>query len=215
MDDKGYRCLGKAKCEELSAKSDSLWELQGLCRGDKNKTVGGDVREGIARGFIREYLPHDLLLKPGLVFDEQTRVMSPQIDAIVYRGVPLLEFTDVAVVEKQQVRAIFEIKSQIDHTGIFGDMNKGRRNPNSRLISSFKDRRPFLATGGKYVLFVFELYSSSGDEGLIERLHELCDLYAIVGRQIPRRLRRNSEEDWDQDFDGSVGKLIKWLRTLA
>jgi len=94
-----YRTLGEAKCEELAKKSWSLWHMLELSETRKSAQVGGTVREGMARDFIKEFLPLGFGLKSGLIFDTNTKKMSPQIDAIIYKGAPLLEFTDVVVVE--------------------------------------------------------------------------------------------------------------------
>lgn len=77
----------------------------------KSSQVGGAVLEGIAKDFIREFLPAGFRLKSGLVFDAEKKKASPQCDAIIYKGVPLLDFADVVVMEKKQVKAIVEIKA--------------------------------------------------------------------------------------------------------
>ena len=105
MKEELYKALGEAKCEELAKKSWSLWHLLGLSEGRKSAQVRGVVQEGIARDFIREFLPQGFGLKSGLIFDADINKMSPQIDAIIYTGAPLLEFTDVVVVEKEQAKA--------------------------------------------------------------------------------------------------------------
>jgi len=94
-----YRTLGYTKCVELSKKSSTLWEMLELSETRKSAQVGGTVREGMARDFIKEFLPLGFGLKSGLIFDTNTKKMSPQIDGIIYSGVPFLEFTDVVVVE--------------------------------------------------------------------------------------------------------------------
>jgi len=94
-----YRTLGEAKCEELAKKSWSLWHMLELSETRKSAQVGGVVLEGIAKDFIREFLPMGFGIKGGLVFDVESEKTSPQCDAIIYRGVPFLEFTDVVVVE--------------------------------------------------------------------------------------------------------------------
>lgn len=210
-----YSNLGYAKSEELAKKSWSFWHLLELdLEGRKSAQTGGTVREGIARDFIREFLPPGFGLKSGLIFDSEIKRMSPQIDAIMYTGVPLLEFTDAAVVEKQQVKAIFEIKSVIYQNNIFGSKSKGIRNPNTGLISAFKERKSFLPVSGKYVLFAFELHSGSSDKEVSKRLKEICDMYAIVIRREPEIERRAGKENREANFNGSIGKLIEWLRNL-
>ena len=109
-----YKSLGKAKCQELTNKSESLWNIQNETISRKNSEVYGTVLEGIAKDFIREFLPVGFGIKSGLVVDSETKKMSPQIDAIIYAGVPLLEFSDAVVVEKERVKAIFEVKSYIE-----------------------------------------------------------------------------------------------------
>jgi len=49
-----YRTLGVAKSAELSRKSYTFWEMLKLPDSRKNAPVGGAVREGIAKDFIRE-----------------------------------------------------------------------------------------------------------------------------------------------------------------
>ena len=144
-----YKTLGEAKCEELAKKSWSLWHMLELSDTRKSTQVGGAVREGIARDFIREFLPAGFGLRNGLIFDAESKKMSPQCDAIIYKGVPLLEFTDIVVVEKKQVKAIFEIKSWIGQNDIFGTRSKGTRNPDTGLISVFRSRKQFLPPEGK------------------------------------------------------------------
>jgi len=179
-----YRTLGEAKCEELAKKSWSLWHMLELSETRKSAQVGGAVLEGIAKDFIREFLPAGFGIKSGLVFDTETKnPMSPQIDGIIYSGAPLLEFTDVVVVEKEQVRAIMEIKSYINITNLFGKLKSDKsRDPNTYLADDFGRRRGFLPSGARYILFAFELSMELDDAKVIERLKEICNIYAIVLR---------------------------------
>ena len=189
-----YRTLGEAKCEELAKKSWSLWHMLELSDTRKSAQVGGAVREGIAKDFIREFLPAGFGLKGGLIFDTQAKKMSPQCDAIIYKGAPLLEFTDVVVVGKEQIKAIFEIKAWIDQPMIFGAKREGIRNPNSGLAYDFKQRRDFLPSEAKYILFAFELHSASSDAEVLTRLNEICDSYAIVIRREPLVERKQGHQ---------------------
>ena len=211
-----YKTLGDAKCEELSRKETTLWNVLKTSSSRVNAQVRGAVLEGIARDFIREFLPSGFSIKSGLVFDTETKEMSPQIDGIIYSGVPLLEFTDAVVAEKEQVKAIVEIKSWIDTTAIFGDKSDHSRNPDSGLAYDFKRRKDFLPSGAKYILFTFGLYSASGAAEVIKRLKEICDSYAIVSRYKPKMERgERKKEEWEYNFDNSVSELIKWLRNLS
>lgn len=197
MKEELYEALGEAKCEEMAKKSWGSGRLLGVSESRKNAQIGGLVRECIARDFIREFLPQGFGLKNGLIFDTETKKASPQIDAIIYRGAPLLEFSDVVFVEKEQVKAIFEIKTWIYQTDLFG----------AALASAYMKRKAFLPKGAEYILFAFELHSKSNDVEVIKRLNdnEICDSYAVVIRR-PRR---------DTNFDGSIGRLIEWLRNLS
>jgi len=212
-----YESLGKSKCQELWQKRMSLWKMQGLDKSRKSTQVSGAVLEGIARDFIRGFLPAGFGIKSGLVFDKdaETKMTSPQIDGIIYLGVPLLEFTDVIVAEKEQVKAIFEIKAFIDQGTIFGRKIKGTkdRNPKSGLVSAFKRRKDFLPAEAKYILFAFALSSSATDAEVIERLRskEICHSYAIVLRWETKR----GKEPTVYNFDNSVSRLIEWLRNLS
>ena len=212
-----YKTLGYAKCVELSKKSRTFWEMLKLSESRKNAPVGGAVREGIAKDFIREFLPAGFRLKSGLVFDAEKKKASPQCDAIIYKGVPLLEFTDVVVVEKEQVKAIVEIKAWIDQGTIFGRKSKALkdRDIKSGLASVFRYRKEFLPAEAKYILFAFALSSSSPDAQVIERLKEVCDSYAIVLRWEPRIEQKKRKEPAVYNFDNSVSELIKWLRNLG
>ncbi len=210
-----YKTLGYAKCVELSKKSRTFWDMLKLAESRKNAPVGGVVREGIAKDFIREFLPAGFGLKSGLVFDAEKKKTSPQCDAIIYMGVPLLEFTDVVVVEKKQVKAIFEIKSWIDQPLIFGAKRQGIRNPNSRLAYGFEQMSNFLPAEARYILFAFSLSSSSPDAQVIERLKKICDSYAIVLRWEPKTEQKKGKEPAIYNFDNSVSRLIEWLRNLS
>jgi len=214
-----YRTLGEAKCVELSKKSRTFSDMLKLADTPKNAPVGGVVREGIAKDFIREFLPAGFGLKSGLIFDAKSKKTSPQCDAIIYKGVPLLEFTDVVVVEREQVKAIFEIKSWIDQGTIFGRKIKGTkdRNPKSGLASAFKRRKDFLPAEAKYILLAFSLSSSSNDNEVVERLNKICGCrenhgsYAIILRWEPKKEQKPNI----YNFDNSVSRLIKWLRNLS
>ena len=206
-----YITLGEAKCQELSKKDETLWYLLKCSPSPVNAEARGAVLEGLSKDFIREFLPSGFGLKSGLVFDSNTKKMSPQIDALIYKGAPLLEFTDVVVVEKEQVKAIFEIKSWIDEPAIFGTKHGAGRDPNTGLVLDFKRKKGFLPLEANYILFAFDLYSASTDDEIIDRLNEICDIYAIVLRWEPKQEQKPNI----YNFDNSVSRLIEWLRNLA
>lgn len=210
-----YDRLGNAKSHELAMKSYGVWSMLGLGERIRNAQVRGVVQESIARDFIREFLPPGLGIKSGLVFDAAKKKMSPQIDAIIYRGVPLLEFTDAVVVQKEQVKAVFEIKTFIAHTAIFGRKTpSGRKNPDTGLAREFRQRKDFLPEGAKYILFAFELRSGSEDSEILERMKAICDCYGILIRRASKTAKKAGKES-QYNFDKSVSKLIKWLRDLS
>jgi hypothetical protein len=211
-----YKTLGYAKCVELSKKSRKFWDMLKLAESRKNAPVGGLVRECIAKDFIRELLPQGLGLKSGLIFKAENKTISPQCDAIVYSGVPLLEFTDTAVVEMEQVKAVFEIKAWIDQGTIFGRKIRGTgdREPESGLRSTFERRKKFLPAQAKYILFAFSLSSSSSDADVVKRLKKICDYHAVVLRWYPKSEQKKGSEPAIYNFDNSVSRLIKWLRNL-
>ncbi len=74
-----YRTLGYAKCVELSKKSRTFWDMLKLADSRKNAPVGGAVREGIAKDFIREFLPPGFGLKSGLIFDAEKKGDRPSM----------------------------------------------------------------------------------------------------------------------------------------
>ena len=199
-----YQNLGDDKCEELAKRSWSYYDLSKLCKGRMNAPVGGIVRESLARDLIREFLPQGIGLKPGLILDAENRLMSPQIDAIAYKGAPLLEFSGAVIAEKRQVKAAFEIKTEIRASHIFG----------AELLSTYKNRKPFLPQDGKYVLLAFELHcDKQREKEMAKRLKEICDAYAIV--LYVAKTGKARSENRDPNYDGSVGRLIEWLRNLA
>jgi hypothetical protein len=206
--------LGQTKSKELVKKSESFWQMLELSESRKSTQVGGAVLEGIAKDFIREFLPMGLGIKSGLVFDTETKKMSPQIDGIIYSGVPLLEFSDV-VVEKEQVKAIVEVKSWIDTPFIFGERSGSYRDATSGLAYTFKRRRDFLPPGAKSILFTFELHSAYPDTEVLRRLKKICDSYAVVIRREPKIERERGKEGCAYNFDNSVSRLIEWLRNLS
>ncbi len=152
-----------------------------------------------------------------MVFDKdaETKKMSPQIDGIIYSSVPLLEFTDVAIVEKEQVKAIVEVKSYIHTPTIFGEKSGSSRVSESGLAYTFEQRRTFLPSGARYILFTFGLYSGYSDAEVIARLKEVCHSYAVILREEPKIERKTGKDRWVYNFDSSVSRLIEWLRNLS
>ena len=214
MKDNLYKTLGDVKCAELNKKYESFWEILDLSDSRKNAQVSGTVIEGIAKDFIREFLPVGFTIKSGLVLNTETRKMSPQIDGIIFSGAPLLGFTDVAVVDKNQVKAVLEFKSWIHTTALFGDLKGKSRDPNSGLAHFFNQIKDFVPQGAKYILFTFELSSRHSDIEVMNRLKRICDSYAVVVRKEPKAEQLQGKEQWECNFNGSVSKLIKWLRNL-
>ena len=209
-----YKTLGDAKCDELTKKTESLWQLLDLGTTRRSGQVYGRVLEDIAKNFIREFLPGGYMIKSGLVFDNKSKRMSPQIDGIIYSGAPLLDFTDVAVVETEQVKAIIEVKSYVNITTLFGVISEGSRDPNTGLADDFIRRRDFLSPEARYVLFAFELGMEVTETKILERLNDVCDSYAIILRYKPKAERERGKEDWSYNFNNSVSELIEWLRNL-
>jgi len=122
------------------------------------------------------------------------------------------------VVEKGQVKAIFEIKAWIDQSLIFGRKSKdGTRKADSGLASAYQKRKHFLPAGARYILFAFSLSSSSKDTEVLKRLSEkqICDSYAIVLRWEPKVEQVRGKEIVVYNFDDSVSRLIEWLRNLS
>ncbi len=211
-----YKTLGGAKCQELYAKYQGFWNMLELGKGRKSALLRGRVQEGTAKDFIREFLPPGLNINNGLIFDSLEGKMSPQCDAIIYSGVPLWQSGDVVIVEKAQVKAIFEVKSFIDTPDIFGEMEKGAkvRDPDTRLGADFQQKKFYLPQGAKYILFAFELWSGATDDEIRRRLKEICDLYAIVVRQESRAEQKKGKRKKETDFNDSVSGLIEWLRGI-
>ena len=131
------------------------------------------------------------------------------------QGVPLLEFTDVVVVEKEQVKAIVEIKGQIQRTELFGRKSESTINPNTGLAGDFSQMKGFLTAEAKYILLAFHLFSSSSDAEVIERLKGVCDSYAVMIRWTPKKRQKEGEQRHNYNFDNSVSRLIEWLRNLS
>lgn len=217
MENEFYKKLGEAKSREVFRKYMTLSNVYDMAKpGTRNPQVAGKVCEGIAKDFIREFLPPGFKIKGGLIFDVEAKGLSPEIDAIIYGSAPLLEFTDAVITEKKQVKAILEIKSWIGTPDIFGDKDKqsGERNSLSGLFKTLKDRRPFIQPTAKYILFAFALGSDEQNDKVINRLKQISDMYAIVGR---KKIGHGweSDNDFDFNFDESVSGLIKYLRNLS
>lgn len=212
-----YKTLGLAKCEELAKKSWGIWTLLGLSKSRKSSQVLGVVIEGIVKEFIREFLPDKFGLKSGLIFDNETNEISPQIDAIIYEGVPLSSYYDIAIVEKSQVKAAVEIKSVITQTDIFGSKTKdgNSRNPESGLYDQLARIKRFLPEEAVSIVFTSELHSAVSDEEVIHRLNEICDRFGAVIRREPLIERKKGKADRVTDFNDSVSELIEWLRNLS
>lgn len=217
MENEFYKNLGEAKSREVFRKYMTLSNLYEMAKpGTRNPQVAGKVYEGIAKDFIREFLPPGFKIKGGLIFDVEAKRLSPEIDAIIYSSAPLLEFTDAVITEKKQVEAILEIKSWIGTPDIFGDRDKqsGERNSLSGLFKTLEDRRPFIQPTAKYILFAFALGSDEQNDKVINRLKQISDMYAIVGR-------KNIGQGWKSDnnfifdFDKSISGLIKYLRNIS
>jgi len=204
--------LSNNKSREIFAKLNSLWNIFDMAEKGASRQIGGAVPEGIARDFIREFLPIGFRLKNGLIFDENSNELSPQIDGIVYHGVPLLEYTDVVVVEKKKVKGALEIKSWISQPDIFGKKTTKGRDIDSGLITEYKRRKKYLPAASPYILFVFSLSSSTSDVEVSNRLKQICDMYAIVSRRLPSKM--HSQEEREYNFDDSISHLIDWLKSL-
>jgi hypothetical protein len=217
MENELYRNLGEAKSREVFRKYMTLSNLYEMAKHrTRNPQVAGKVYEGIAKDFISEFLPAGYKIKGGLIFNVEEKKLSPEIDAIIYRGVPFLEFTDAVIAEKKQVEAILEIKSWIGSTDIFGEMNKktGNRDSNSGLLSKFEERRLFIQPTAKYILFAFALGSNAQNNVVTNRLKNICDMYAIVSRKKIGH-RWSNDADFEYNFDESVSGLIRYLRGLS
>ena len=207
--------MGEAKSRELYEKYNTLFSIYSISKvGTRSKQIGGRVPEGIAKDFVREFLPAEFKIKSGLIFDEKTTKLSPQIDAIIYEGVPLLDYSDVAIVEKENVKGIFEVKSWVAENDIFGQKTKKGKDPKTGLFEQYDKLKPFLPSKSSYTLFVFSLSSASPTKKVIDRLKQICDMYAVIGRGVPRRERAAHQEDTIYNLDNSVSKLIEWLRNL-
>ena len=170
--------------------------------------------EGMARDFIREFLPAQFQVKSGLVFDTHAGTVSPQVDAIIYSGPALLEYTDAAIAEKAQVKALVEVKTYTHTPGIFGEQDGGTRDPSTGLAYAYDQRKSFLPPRAKYILFTFGLYSGHSDTEVVERLTEISDMYAVVYREESPAERRARKDPHVFNFDHSVSRLIEWLRNL-
>ena len=212
--------LGMAKCRELYEKYNTLLNFYGLSEEGRSKSVSGRIAEAIAKDFIREFLEAKFKVKSGLIYDKGK--LSPQIDVIIYEGIPLLEYTDIAIVENKNVKGVFEIKGWIAENDIFGRIAtagestiavKGR-NPQTGLFEHYDKVKKFLSGETPYVLFTFSLSSASPDVDVIGRLKQISDMYAIISRVVPRNQRKNIPEGRIYNFDDSLSKLIKWLRNL-
>jgi len=61
----------------------------------------------------------------------------------------------MALVEKEQVKAIVEVKSYIHTRTLFGGKSGDSRDSKSGLAYAFEQRGSFLSSGARYILFTF------------------------------------------------------------
>ena len=202
-----YKTLGDDKSREVFRKYMTLSNLYDMAKpGTRNSQVAGKVYESIAKDFIREFLPAGFKINGGLIFNVADKlILSPEIDAIIYRGVPFLEFTDAVIIEQEQVEAILEIKSWIGTNDIFED---------EELLKASEDRGRFIQATAKYILFAFALESSRQDDEVDNRLGQISKMYVIVGKKKIGESWK-SDADLEFNFKESVSGLIKYLRNLS
>lgn len=209
-----------AKSRELYEKYYTLLDFYGISEEGRSKSVSGRIGEAIAKDFIREFLATKFKVKSGLVYDKGK--LSPQIDAIIYENIPLLEYTDIAIVENKDVKGVFEVKGWIAENDIFGRIATPKesaiairgRNPQTGLFEHYSKVKKFLLPEIPYVLFTFSLSSASPDSDVVSRLKQISDMCAIISRVVPRHQRKIIQENTLYNFDHSLSELIKWLRNL-
>ena len=182
-----YRTLGYAKCVELSKKSRTFWEMLKLADTPKNAPVGGVVREGIAKDFVREFLPAGFGLKSGLVFEAICEIKS-WIDQGTIFG-----------------RKIKGTKDRNPKSGLASEFKRR------------KDFLPAEAKHILFAFALSSSSTDAQViERLNENKIEIktCDIYAIVLRWEPQIERKRGRES-HYNFDNSISRLIEWLRNLS
>lgn len=218
--DEFFSNLSAAKSRELYEKYYTLLDFYSISEEGRSKLVSGRIGEAIAKDFIKEFLPTKFKVKSGLIYDKGK--LSPQIDAIIFQNIPLLEYTDIAIVESKDAKGVLEVKGWIAENDLFGRIATSKessiavkgRNPQTGLFEHFSKVKKFLLPEIPYVLFTFSLSSASSDIEVINRLKQISDMHAIISRVVPRHQRKIVQEDTIYNFNESLSELIKWLRNL-
>ena len=105
---KYYPRVGHSKAKELYVKNEAT--LRVLTKDNKQTEVRDVIQEGIVREFIGQFIPKGYGVGRGFVYDPDTKKHSPETDAILYTGPPLMEFGDIVVTEKSQTKLMVEVK---------------------------------------------------------------------------------------------------------
>jgi hypothetical protein len=213
---KYYPRVGHSKARELYVKNEAT--LRVLTKERTKKEVRDVVQEGIVREFMEQFIPRGWEVGRGFVYDPDTKKHSPEIDAILYTGPPLMEFGDVVVTEKSQTKLMVEVKSWAKLADLFGKPLKDRkgktrkkddgtilRDPNTDFQTFYRERSSF---GEKYVLFIFSLEVSKKipDQMIWNSMNKLSDMWVVVWRKSGKKKLF--------DYGNSVSKFIEQLRTL-
>lgn len=213
---KYYPRVGHSKAKELYVKNEAT--LRVLTKDSTQKEVRDVVQEGIVREFIGQFIPRGYEVGRGFVYDPSTKKHSPEIDAILYTGPPLMEFGDIVVTEKSQTKLMVEVKSWAKLADLFGKPLKDKkgkarktkdgtvlRDPNTDFQTFYRERNPF---GDKYALFIFSLEVSKKipDEMIWSSMNKLSDIWVVVWRKSGKKK--------SFDYGNSVSKFIEQLKRI-
>lgn len=83
------------------------------------------------------------------------------------------------MVVKEQVKAIVEIKGQIQRTEIFGRKGESTINVNTSLAKHFRQRKEFLPEGAKYTCSPFTCFQAQVMPKLLKDLREFAILMLL------------------------------------
>ncbi|UCF08555.1 MAG: hypothetical protein JSW28_02375 [Thermoplasmata archaeon] len=209
--------VGHSKTKELYVKNTTalrLLEIDGPQKGVRDLVQGGIVRE-----FIEQYLPKGCEVGRGFVYDLRMKKHSPEIDAIVYKGPPLIRYGDFVITDKGQTLLMVEVKHMARKGDIFGKSLKDRkgktlkgkdgaplRDSKTDFQVLYRERRNF---GYQYVLFVFamEISQKIPDEDIKKGFYKMSDIWVVVWR------KKGKKKSFD--YENSVSKFIETLRNCG
>ena len=209
--------IGRSKARELYIKYQAPMRV--LTKGKQQKELRSLIQKGIVREFLGQYIPRDYNVAWGIVYDTAGKKHSSEIDGIVYRWPPVLDFADIVVTDKKRTKLVVMVKGNVKTNDLLGTPLKDKkgkprkdkqgtplRDSKTELLSMYNENRDF---GKKYVLFIFSLEVSKKipDSDIQHRLNELSDIWVVVWKK--------DKKGMSFDYGNSVSLFMERMKTLG